>query len=215
LYIASFHLEWECEIRPSSVKSVFIKYLLCHLSCLYYFLCLYFNTCRITAVLKDETDIINSITRRLTGRAVIIVIMYMYVKTFKTLDVIIFIDIKHRNIRLNWPIFTSIRVSLLMLTISLTEIKEKMSNTSIQINIYVHKKILLRPWSYGLFVCLMVFNATFNIISVLLVEETRGPGENHRPVASHWQTLSLNVVHLSLIEIRTHNIGGDRHWLHK
>jgi len=43
----------------------------------------------------------------------------------------------------------------------------------------------------------MVFNATFNNISViswpsvLLVEET---WENHRPVASHWQTLSQNVV---------------------
>jgi hypothetical protein len=47
--------------------------------------------------------------------------------------------------------------------------------------------------------------------SVLLVEETGGPGENHRPVASHSQTLSHNVVHLVLIEIRTHNIGGDRH----
>jgi hypothetical protein len=39
-----------------------------------------------------------------------------------------------------------------------------------------------------LFVCLMVFNATFNNISViswlsvLLVEETGVPGENHRPV---------------------------------
>ena len=37
----------------------------------------------------------------------------------------------------------------------------------------------------------LVFNATFNNISViswwsvLLVEETAGPGENHRPVASH------------------------------
>jgi hypothetical protein len=30
--------------------------------------------------------------------------------------------------------------------------------------------------------------------SVLLVEETGVPGENHRPVASHWQTLSHNVV---------------------
>jgi hypothetical protein len=68
-------------------------------------------------------------------------------------------------------------------------------------------------------VCLlMVFNATFNNISVtnsislrsvLLVEETRGPRENHRPVASHRQTLSQNAVHLSLIEIRTHNISGD------
>jgi hypothetical protein len=46
----------------------------------------------------------------------------------------------------------------------------------------------------------MEFNATFNKISfisgwsVLLVEETRVPGENHQPVASHWQTLSHNVV---------------------
>jgi len=41
------------------------------------------------------------------------------------------------------------------------------------------------------FVCLMLFNTTFNNISVislwlvLLVEETGGPVENHRPVASH------------------------------
>ena len=31
--------------------------------------------------------------------------------------------------------------------------------------------------------------------SVLLVEETGGPGENYRPVAGHCQTLSNNVVH--------------------
>jgi hypothetical protein len=30
--------------------------------------------------------------------------------------------------------------------------------------------------------------------SVLLVEETGGPRENHWRVASHWQTLSYNVV---------------------
>ena len=46
----------------------------------------------------------------------------------------------------------------------------------------------------------MVFNATFNNISViwwrsgLLVEETGIPGEIHRPVTSHWPTLSHNVV---------------------
>ena len=40
----------------------------------------------------------------------------------------------------------------------------------------------------------MVFNATFNNISVLLGEETRVPGENNRPATSHWQTLSHNVV---------------------
>jgi hypothetical protein len=70
-----------------------------------------------------------------------------------------------------------------------------------------------------LFICLIVFNATFNNISViswwsfLLVEKTVGLGKNHRLVASHWQTLSHNVVHLALIEIRIHNINGDRHWL--
>ena len=46
----------------------------------------------------------------------------------------------------------------------------------------------------------MVFNAIFNNISViswrsvLLVEETGVPEGNHRPVASHWQTLSHTVV---------------------
>ena len=46
----------------------------------------------------------------------------------------------------------------------------------------------------------MVFNTTFNNISVkpwwsvLLVEEIGIPGENHQHVASHWQTLSHNVV---------------------
>jgi hypothetical protein len=45
-----------------------------------------------------------------------------------------------------------------------------------------------------------VFNATFNNISVilwqsvLLVEETGVPGENNKPVASNWQTLSHNVA---------------------
>jgi hypothetical protein len=52
----------------------------------------------------------------------------------------------------------------------------------------------------GLGVRVMVLNNTFNYISViswqsvLLVEETRVPGENHWPVTSHWQTLSHNVV---------------------
>ena len=40
----------------------------------------------------------------------------------------------------------------------------------------------------------MVFNATLNNISVLLVEEIGVPGENHQPATSHGQTLSHNVV---------------------
>jgi hypothetical protein len=45
-----------------------------------------------------------------------------------------------------------------------------------------------------------VLTTTFNNItviswrSVLLVEETGVPAENHRPVTSHRQTLSHNVV---------------------
>jgi hypothetical protein len=51
---------------------------------------------------------------------------------------------------------------------------------------------------------MMVLDATFDNISVLswrsalLVEETRVLGENQRPVASHWQTLSHNVVSSAL-----------------
>jgi hypothetical protein len=69
----------------------------------------------------------------------------------------------------------------------------------------------------------MLFNATFNNISVrswwsvLLVEETGVHRENQRPPASNWQTLSHNVVsstpHLS--GVRTHNVSGDRYWVHR
>ena len=46
-----------------------------------------------------------------------------------------------------------------------------------------------------------------------IVEETGASGENHRLVASHWQTLSHNVVSSTrrLGGIRTHNFSGDKH----
>jgi len=66
----------------------------------------------------------------------------------------------------------------------------------------------------------MVFNATFNKISViswrsvLLVEETGVPGENHQPVASHWHTFSYNVVSST----HRHERGSNSQhywWLHR
>ena len=58
----------------------------------------------------------------------------------------------------------------------------------------------MNDW-FGWFI---VFNATFNNISViwwqsvLLVEETGVPGENHRPVTNHWQIGDMNEMHLSM-----------------
>ena len=55
----------------------------------------------------------------------------------------------------------------------------------------------------------IVFNATFNNISVissrsvLLVEETGGPREKHRPVWSHWQTLTHDVLIFSCHRFET------------
>ena len=101
--------------------------------------------CRITGVLKVETDIIASIRASLTGRTVILVIMY--VEIFKT-DVIVSIsDLKmclmsHLLIIFNISIsscscelqtdliFLWIKVSSVFQTLSEAQIKGKMSNLS-------------------------------------------------------------------------------------
>jgi len=63
-----------------------------------------------------------------------------------------------------------------------------------------------------------VFNTSFNNISViswqsvLLVDETGVPRENHQPVASYRHTLSPKIVSRTPPHsgIRSHNFSGDR-----
>ena len=74
---------------------------------------------------------------------------------------------------------------------------------------YGHQTYLGRKRVIDVGVRIMVFNATFNNTSVLswrsvlLVATTGLPGENHRHVVCHWQTLSHNVV---LSGFRTNNV---------
>jgi hypothetical protein len=57
-------------------------------------------------------------------------------------------------------------------------------------SVHITTEVVSTPHDERLIVYLMVFNANFNNISiilwlsVLLVEETGGPGENHRPITS-------------------------------
>ena len=74
----------------------------------------------------------------------------------------------------------------------------------------------MKQFLQGLWV--MVFNTTFYTISiiswrsVLLVEKTGVPGENHCPAASHQQLSAHNVVSCTprMSGIRIRNVSGAR-----
>jgi len=71
--------------------------------------------------------------------------------------------------------------------------------------IYYAKELHLR------FIRVVVFNATFNNISVILwrpvlfVNETEVPEENRRHAVSHWQTLWHSVVSSTSGHVRDSN----------
>jgi len=70
----------------------------------------------------------------------------------------------------------------------------------------------------AVWVSFVVFIATFNNFSViswqsvLLVEESGVPKENPRPVTSHWQTASHNVVSSTPSHERDSN---SQYWLYR
>jgi len=76
--------------------------------------------------------------------------------------------------------------------------------------------VFVQPERHRAIIGSEVFNATFKNISViswrsvLLVDETGVPWENHRPAASNLQTLSHNVVSSTPSPERDSN--SQRHW---
>jgi hypothetical protein len=115
---------------------------------------------------------------------------FFYLNIKKTTEIVLVIERKSAFSKTEASIFCSVQYPLLYLKLSFDQSEWVLYTRSK--TYYIH------------LLGFMVFNLTFNNISailwqsILLVEETGVCGENHRPVASHWQTLSHNVVSSTL-----------------
>lgn len=106
---------------------------------------------RNTVVVNVGTDIIDSIAAYLIGRALILVIIC--VKTV-TIDIIVFICFATIDLTSQWQIIFSVRVSSAILTISLGEIKQKMSILPMNVlhTVKMHEGSLLNQLIFDKFV---------------------------------------------------------------
>ena len=124
--------------------------------------------------------------------------------TVYCLRLIIFYDISNNSFIMENHLW-GIRLFKLMNLSYNTRKKKKTFPVLFLMNLYLRLIIIFcfvrnKNLTTSLWVRVRIFNATFNTIaviswrSVLLVEETGVPGENHWPTTSHWQTLSQNVT---------------------
>ena len=67
---------------------------------------------------------------------------------------------------------------------------------------------------YCYWVGVMVFIATFNNVSAICIYWW-GNRKNHRPVSDKFYHIMLYRLLLAMSGIRTLNVSGDRHWLHR